>query len=265
MAAAGPRHSRSRRRRPSRGPHRQRLHRHSHRLERRRLRRRDGGRARHPLPRGVRNLQHLLGDRVQHRISAAAVELRRDSDAEPHAALAGAAQIRAPADDADRPVRGAALLFQLAGADGSQGASGAPPVPPAQARPLLAGLANARPRHRRRISRSARRAAHHSRAAAVRVDRGIFPRARRATRQIRLDSRRGLVGAGDADHGRLRRHRAGDAARQAARRRRHAARRRHDRASRRYHRHRLQPGIQPPPIRGHLEHGCARAAVRRDG
>ena len=209
------------------------------------------------------NIFSVIG--VQHRISAAAVERGRDSDAEPHAAVAGAAQIRAQADHADRPVRRAAVLFQLAGADGSQGASGAPPVPPAQARALLAGLANARPRHRRRISRPARRAARHSRAAAVRVDRDLFPRARRATRQIRLDPRRRLVGARHADHGRLWRRRAGHAARQAARRRRHAARRRHDRASRRHHRHRLQPGIEPPPIRGHLEHGCARAAVRRHG
>ncbi len=95
LAAGGPRHSRSRRRRPSRRPHRQRLHRHSHRLERHRLRRRDGRRARRPLRRGVRDLQRLLGDRVQHRISAAAVERGRDPDAEPDAALAGAAPIRA--------------------------------------------------------------------------------------------------------------------------------------------------------------------------
>ena len=46
----------------------------------------------------------------------------------------------------------AALPFYLSwlGADGSQGASGAPSVPPAQAGPLLAGFANAGPRHRRR-------------------------------------------------------------------------------------------------------------------
>ena len=82
--------------------------------------------------------------------------------------------------------------------------------------------------------RPARHGAHHSCCccSGLTADFG----ARRATRQIRLDSRRCLVGAGDADHGRLRRHRAGDAARQAARRRRHAARRRHDRASRRHHR-----------------------------
>ena len=128
--------------------------------------------------------------------------------------LAGAAPIRATADHADRPVRGAAVLFQLAGADGSQGAAGAPPVPPAQARALLAGLADARPRHRRRISRAARRAARHSGAAAVRFHGDLFPRARRAARQIRLDPGRRLVGARDADHGRLRRHRAGHAARQ---------------------------------------------------
>ena len=54
--------------------------------------------------------------------------------------MAGATQVRASADDADRPIRGTAVLFELAGADGSQGASGAPSVPPAQAGPLLAGL-----------------------------------------------------------------------------------------------------------------------------
>ena len=119
-------------------------------------------------------LQYLLGGGVHHRISAAAVERGGHSDAEPHEAVAGAIEIRDQADDADRPVRRAAVLFHLAGAGGSQGAAGAAPVPSAEAGALLAGAADPWPRHRRRVARSARRAAHHSGAAAVRVHRGTI-------------------------------------------------------------------------------------------
>ena len=44
-----------------------------------------------------------------------------------------------------------------------------------------------------------------------------------------------------------------------------ASRCRHDRAPRCHHRHRFQPGIDPPSVRGHLGHDCPRAAVRLYG
>ena len=119
-------------------------------------------------------LQCVLGDRLQHRISVASVERGGNPDAEPDAALAGAAAFRVAADHADRLVRRAAVLFQLAGAGRSQGPSGASPVPPAQAGALLAGLADARPRARRRVPGAARRAARHPGAAAVRLHRGCI-------------------------------------------------------------------------------------------
>lgn len=77
------------------------------------------------------------------------VERRRYPDAEPAAALAGAAPIRASADDADRPVGVPPLVPALDLSNGSAGTQAVSPVPRAQTRALLASLADLGPRARR--------------------------------------------------------------------------------------------------------------------
>ena len=103
---------------------------------------------------------------------------------EPHDAVAGAAQIRRPADDGHRPARLRSLVRALVLPHRSADLAGVPPVPAAQAGALFAGLADLGAGAGGRVSRAARRAAHHAGAAAVRLDRHLFPRARRRSRTV---------------------------------------------------------------------------------